>query len=105
MLNLVDVVARKIIGSGDIKTGIHSTAARTGPYITAAFSSVQKASAQDWATSADFFVSYSAFVIFKAPTSPQDALSRGTMVRGAMAEGAADDVRQMALRNYTYEPL
>ena len=108
MLDIVDVVATKIIGKGDVKTGIHSTSARTGDYITAAFSVVQMATAKDWATEANFFVSYYAFVVFQPHMTQTSMLSRRPMLRAAMAElGAAPtvNVKEVATSNYTYTPL
>jgi hypothetical protein len=108
MLDIVEVVASKIIGKGEIKTGIHSTAARTGKYVTSAFSTVQKASAEDWATKADFFVSYYAFVVFE-PSKPQYSMLLGSPMLGAAIlepEGAPTaDIRQIASSNYRYSPL
>jgi hypothetical protein len=108
MLDVVEVVVRKIIGSGNIKTGIHGTAAHTGQYITTVFSAVQEASAKEWLTAANFYVAYYAFVVFKPTPQEQLMLASSPMLGTLMAEPGslgALDVKEMATRNYTYTPF
>jgi hypothetical protein len=104
MLDIVEVVARNIIGSGEIKVGIHNSAAHTGHYVTAASAVVQKASAKDWATSADFFVSFYTFVVFR-PSRPQKSLLMARPILKAAAPERAVDFKSLAAKNYTYHSL
>lgn len=108
MLDLVDVVVGRIIGKGQVQTGIHSTAAHTGSYITAAFSAIQKAAAKDWLTNADFFVAYYAFVVFRPAEKEKSMLAMSPMLGAVMAgpePPPSINVREMATKNYTYSPL
>lgn len=103
MLDIVEVVASKIIGTGDLKTGIHSTAVNTGDYVTAAFSVVQKATAKDWATKSDFFVSYYAFLVFKPSMTQKAMLARRPMLEAVGLAPA--EIKSLAAKNYAYTPI
>lgn len=108
MLDLVDVIVSKIIGTAELQTGIHSTSAKTGDYITAAFSAVQKATAKDWLTSADFYVSYYVFVVFKPSVTQMPMLSESPMLGGALEDldvAATVEIKEIATRNYSCCPL
>jgi hypothetical protein len=108
ILDVVDVIVRRIIGTGHIRAGIHSTAAHTGRYITAVFSAIEEASAKDWLTKADFFVAYYAFVIFRPTPQEKVMLAMRPKLGTVMAEFGSPrevDVREIASRNYTHTPL
>lgn len=108
MLDVVEVVAKKIIGGGDIKTGIHSTAANIGGYVTTAMSVVQMASAEEWLTEANFFVSYYAFVVFKPTGNQRSMLLASPMLGATMAEPRAipaAEIKDVAAKNYIYSSL
>ena len=104
MLDIVEVVATKIIGAGELKVGIHSTAVKVGEYITAAFSAVQKASAKDWATATDFYVSYYVFVVFK-PFLAQKSLLAGNPKLMAFDPGLVEELKSLAEQNYVFSRL
>lgn len=104
MLDIVEVVASKIIGTGEIKAGIHSTAVNTGDYVVAAFSAVQKATAKDWATATDFFVSYYAFVVFKPSMTQKSMLERSPMLLTEVLEPVLE-MKSLAAKNYTYSTI
>jgi hypothetical protein len=104
MLDIVEVVVSKIIGTGDIKTGIHSTSVNMGDYITAAFSAVQKATAKDWAMETDFFVSYYAFVIFKPSLTQKVMLAKSPMLM-AVGPKQAVDIKSLAAKHYACKPF
>lgn len=104
ILDVVEVVASRIIGSGDVKVGVHSSAVRTGELVTAVFSAVEKASAKDWATAADFFVAYYAFVVFK-PSTPQATLLARRPSFAAAPKAPSVDTKALAARNYAYRAL
>lgn len=104
MLDIVEVVASRIIGTGEIKAGIHSTAVNTGDYVTAAFAAVQKATAKEWATATDFFVSCYAFVVFE-PSTTQRSMLAGRPMLMAAGPVPAVEIKSLATKNYAYSPL
>ncbi|MGD9504915.1 MAG: hypothetical protein AB7W37_08375 [Syntrophobacteraceae bacterium] len=106
MLDVVDVVVTKIIGSGAIQVGMHGSSAWTGDYVTAVFSAIQRANAKDWFTQADFYVAYYAFVVFNPAPVQAARLSASPMFMGMMEKPqVVPTTREIAARNYTYTPL
>lgn len=107
MLDVVDVVVTRIIGSGSIQVGVHGSSAWTGDYVTAVFSAIQKANAKAWLTQADFYVAYYAFVVFNPAPVQAALLSASPMFMGMMEKPqvVAPTVREIADRNYTFTPL
>ncbi|OON67519.1 hypothetical protein [Hymenobacter sp. CRA2] len=74
-LDVVTTVLNNIIGSGSVQTGaqFESTktpvpnadgSGQTTTYVSACYSVVEEASAQDWATQENFYVSYYALVVW-----------------------------------------
>ena len=104
MIDIVEVVASRIIGTGEIKAGIHSSAVNTGHYVTAAFAAVQKATAKDWATATDFFVSYYVFVVFK-PSMTQKSMLAGRPMLTAVGPKPHVEMKSLAASNYAYSPI
>jgi len=104
MIDIVEVVASRIIGTGEIKAGIHSSAVNTGHYVTAAFAAVQKATAKDWATATDFFVSYYVFVVFK-PSMTQKSMLAGRPMLTAVGPKPHVEMKSLAAKNYAYSPI
>ena len=106
MLDVVDVVVTKIIGSGAIQVGMHGSSAWTGDYVTAVFSAIQRANAKDWFTQADFYVAYYAFVVFNPAPVQAARLSASPMFMSMMEKPrVVPTTREIATRNYTHAPL
>jgi len=104
VLDVVEVVARRILGEGHIHVGQHASMVKADDYCTAVFATVEKASAKDWKTERDFFVSYYAFLVFK-PTPPEHlSLLECPMIRG-QKESREKDMKRLASASYKFRPL
>ncbi|MCC5643443.1 hypothetical protein LC607_10905 [Nostoc sp. CHAB 5824] len=74
-LDLVTVVASKIIGSGTVGIGLQSDSAKITDsqshktFISACYSLVEQCSSTDWNTSQNFYVSYYVFLVWEPEAS------------------------------------
>lgn len=69
-LDIVSVVARQVIGSGNIGIGLASDSAKIHDkggkvFISACYSLVEQCSASNWATQTDFYISHYLFVVWE----------------------------------------
>lgn len=92
MIDVVEVVARKIIGSEELHVGIHSTSIKRNKFIGACYSIVQMAKASEWLTETDFYIGSYAFVVWQKQTNK-------------LAEMKLDEIPKSASENYECKPL
>lgn len=104
-LDFVGVVARKVIGSGNINIGVHSAGGRIESFTTACLSVIERARAADWQTQTDFFVSAYAFVVWKAPTEKLTLLGASPILQAHQKMVATLTPERAAEATYRFAPL
>lgn len=104
-LDFVGVVARKIIGTGDIKIGVHSTGGRVEDLTVACLSVVERAKASDWLTQSDFFVCAYALVVWKAAPSKLTLMAAAPVLQAHQKMAATMAPERAAEATYRFSPL
>jgi len=104
-LDFVAVLARKIIGSGGIKIGVHSTGGKIGEFVTGCMSVVEQAKAADWLTQADFLVASYALVVWKPASVSAPLLAAAPLLKASLKMPSVSRSSELAELSYRYEPL
>jgi hypothetical protein len=104
-LDFVAVLARKIIGSGAVKIGVHSTGGQVEDFVAACMSVVEQAKASDWATQTDFIVASYALVVWKPAPVMATRLTAAPLLKAASIRLGAPIPAQLAEAAYRFEPL
>ncbi|MEG4225434.1 hypothetical protein QUA35_05475 [Microcoleus sp. N9_B2] len=83
-LNLVGDIAKSIIGSGTIQTGIHGDSALiNGEYLAVCTSVIEVCEAKEWDTDTNFYVAAYTFVVFQPKKQMLSSRQRFKLMRPA----------------------